>query len=76
LPDRTVTHYSLAYVNHALYAGDNGRVLGYDNSHGVSHRHSFGQRTDVKFTSYEAPYERFQEEWTALAMEFVNKGKR
>ena len=25
-----VTRYNLAYINHNLHAGDNGRVLGYD----------------------------------------------
>jgi hypothetical protein len=76
LPSRRVTHYALAYVNPAIYAGDNGRVLGYDNSHGVFHRHFFGEVMKVEFTSYEALYERFQEEWMALALEYVNKGKQ
>lgn len=29
-----VTRYNLAYINHAIYRGDNGRVLGFDNAHG------------------------------------------
>jgi len=37
-----VVRYNLAYINHALYAGDHGRVLGYDNAHGHHHRHYFG----------------------------------
>ena len=28
-----VMRYNLAYINHNLYAGDNGRVVGYDNAH-------------------------------------------
>ena len=35
-----VAKYNLAFINHALCAEDNGRVLGYDNSHGDHHRHS------------------------------------
>ena len=31
-----VTRYNLAYINHALHAGDNGRVVGYDNQHGLT----------------------------------------
>ena len=38
-----VTRYNLAYINPAIYAGDNGRVLGYDNAHGHHHRHKFGE---------------------------------
>lgn len=31
---RSVARYNLAYINHELYRGDNGRVIGYDNAHG------------------------------------------
>jgi hypothetical protein len=31
-----VTRYNLAYINHALHGGDNGRVVGYDNQHGFT----------------------------------------
>lgn len=27
------------FLNHELYQGDNGRVIGYDNAHGYHHRH-------------------------------------
>lgn len=37
--------YSLVYINPAIYARDNGRVLGYDNAHGYPHRHLFGKIT-------------------------------
>ena len=37
-----VTRYNLAYINPTIYAGDNGRVLGYDNAHGHHHRHYMG----------------------------------
>ena len=41
--DKTVvTRYGIAYVNHTIFAGDNGRVLGYDNAHGYHHRHWMG----------------------------------
>jgi hypothetical protein len=61
-----VTRYNLAYINHAVFAGDNGRVLGYDNAHGYHHRHWMGQVEPVDFLSYEATLERFQQEWQAL----------
>jgi hypothetical protein len=34
-----VVRYNLAYINHRIYAGDNGRVLGCDSAHGHHHRH-------------------------------------
>ena len=64
-----VTRYNLAYINHAIHQGDNGRVLGFDNAHGYHHRHYLGVMEAVEFVSYEATQERFQQEW----LEIVNK---
>lgn len=75
VPSGKVIEYALAYINHDMFSQDNGRVLGYDNSHGFSHKHYFGQITREKFTSYEELYDRFQEEWMALALAHVNKGQ-
>ena len=61
-----VTRYNLAYINHSIYQGDNGRVLGFDNAHGHHHRHCMGEVQAVEFTSYEAILERFQNEWTQI----------
>ena len=49
-----VVKYSLAYVNSAVCGTDNGRVLGYDNSHGHHHRHFMGKQEPFEFTGYEA----------------------
>lgn len=62
----TVTRYNLAYINHAIFCEDNGRVLGFDNAHGFHHRHRFGVVEAIEFQSYEATLERFQREWTEL----------
>lgn len=69
-----VTRYNLAYINRAIYQGDNGRVLGFDNAHDYLHRHYMGEIETVKFVSYEATQERFQQEW----LEIVNqtRGKK
>lgn len=69
-----VTRYNLAYINHAIYQGDNGRVLGYDNAHGYHHRHYMGKVEAVEFVSYEVTQEKFQQEW----LEIVNpiRGKK
>ncbi len=63
-----VTRYNLAYINHAIHRGDNGRVLGFDNAHGYHHRHYIGKVETVEFNSFEATQERFQQEW----LEIVN----
>jgi hypothetical protein len=67
-----VTRYNLAYINHAVYRGDNGRVLGFDNAHEYHHRHYMGKVEAVEFISYEAILERFQQEW----QEIVRKHRR
>ena len=72
LPSKKVISYALAYINPLIFSGDNGRVLGYDNSHVYSHRHYMGVITPEPFTSYEALYDRFEQEWQALAIKFVN----
>ena len=69
-----VTRYNLAYINHEIYRGDNGRVLGFDNAHGYHHRHYLGRVEAVEFKNYEATLERFQQEWLAIARQ--TRGKK
>jgi len=61
-----VVRYNLAFINHALFRGDNGRVLGYDNRHGYHHRHYFGEVETVDFQSFEEIEARFEADWLAL----------
>lgn len=61
-----VTRYNLAYINHHLYQGDNGRVVGYDNAHDGHHRHYFGTIEPVVFMSFEEIEERFEHDWLTL----------
>lgn len=72
LPSKKVVSYALAYINPKIFRSDNGRVLGYDNSHGYSHRHYMGTITPEPFPGYEALYDLFQQEWQAIAIKFVN----
>ncbi len=72
MPSKKVTHYALAYINFAICGADNGRVLGYDNSHGFSHKHFMGATVPEPFTTYEELYDKFQAEWQAIAVKFVN----
>jgi hypothetical protein len=57
-----VVRYSLAYINLRICRVDNGRVLGYDNSHGYHHRHFMGTVEPMEFDTYEALHDRFQAE--------------
>jgi len=58
-----VVRYNLAYINHRICGRDNGRVLGYDNSHdGRHHRHCMGSVEPVAFNSYDETLSRFESE--------------
>jgi len=58
----TVVRYNLAFINHFLYPKDNGRVLGYDNAHGVHHRHFFGKVEAISASSFDEVTRLFGEE--------------
>ena len=60
--DWQVIKYSVAYINAAVCGADNGRVLGYDNSHDHHHRHFMGKQESFEFTGYEALATRFYDE--------------
>jgi hypothetical protein len=66
-----VTRYNLAYINHAIFRGDNGRVLSFDNAHDYHHRHYMGEVEAVEFVSFAATQERFQLEW----LDIINMAK-
>lgn len=61
-----VVRYNLAYINHRIYQGDNGRVVGYDNAHEFHHRHFMGMVEPVEFTNFEDIEDRFQADWAAF----------
>ena len=65
-----VVRYNFAYINHLIFAGDNGRVVGYDSGHGYHHRHYKGKVASVKFESLDQIEALFQGEWMRLAKEF------
>ncbi len=57
--DARAVAYSLAYINLRRCSVDNGRVLGYDNSHDYHPRHFMGEVEASEFTTYVALVERF-----------------
>jgi len=61
-----VVRYNLVYINYNLCQVDNGRVLGYDNAHGLHHKHCMGSVEPIKFISYEVIEEHFQKEFEVL----------
>jgi hypothetical protein len=61
-----VVKYSLAYINPRISGVDNGRILGYDNSHGRHHRHYMGRVSSVNFPGCETLLDWFQQEVTKL----------
>jgi hypothetical protein len=60
--DGEVVKYSLAYINPRVCGTDNGRVLGYDNSHDRHHRHFMGTVEPVRFEGYRVLAARFRKE--------------
>jgi hypothetical protein len=61
-----VVRYNLAFINHLMYRGDNGRVLGYDVAHGYHHRHFMGKTEHIDFPGYEKLSRRFFKEVAVL----------
>ncbi len=58
-----IVRYNMAYINHAIFAGDNGRVIGYDNAHGYHHKHCFGKIFRVEnFKNYKELLRQFENE--------------
>jgi hypothetical protein len=61
-----VVRYNLAFLLPHLFAEDNGRILGFDNAHGVHERHCLGEVHPVEFQGYPATARRFYREVEAL----------
>lgn len=64
---KEITRYNLAYINYRLCSEDNGRVLGFDNSHlypgfrDRHHSHWMGQpHYNPRFTTFDAILDEFQ----------------
>lgn len=62
-----VTRYNLAYINHRIFAKDNGRVVGYDNAHGTHHRHFMGKTEEVSYSTFSDIEARFMRDWKSVS---------
>ena len=67
-----VVRYNLAFLVPHLFGADNGRVLGFDNAHGVHECHYMGDVRPVLFTDYAATAKRFYREVRALRRSYEN----
>jgi len=61
-----VIRYNLAFLLPHRFQPDNGRVLGFDNAHGIHERHSMGEARKTSFTNYAATAKRFFREAESL----------
>lgn len=70
-----IPSFSFAYINLNYCSVDNGRVLGYDNSHGFAHKHYYGNiiplPTSVQYSSI---YSMFKSELGEILVdEFIKR---
>ncbi len=63
-----IVKYNLAFINHFICKRDNGRVLGYDTSHGYHHRHFMGAVEEYKFVNYVTLSSRFFQEVAEICL--------
>ena len=69
-----VVKYNLAFLLPHVFAQDNGRVLGYDNAHGVHERHSEGSVEVIRFKDYPSTAARFYREVARIRSSYERKG--
>jgi hypothetical protein len=68
-----VIRYNLAFLLPHLFRVDHGRILGYDNAHGVHERHFMGSVKPVEFNGDLTTTERFYREVAALRKSYKEK---
>lgn len=69
-----VVRYNLAFLLPHLFRADKGRILGFDNAHGIHERHCMGEVKSVQFRGYLATAKRFYREAEALRRSYENQG--
>ena len=61
-----VVRYNLAFIAPHLTSADHGRMLGFDNAHGVHERHFMGEAQLVEYVSFPSTSRRFYREVDAI----------
>lgn len=69
-----VSRYNLALILPHQFAADKGRVLGFDNAHGIHERHYMGRVEVCDFTDYAATAERFYREADEIRRRYEDQG--
>lgn len=67
-----ISRYNLAFILPHLFAADGGRVLGFDNAHGVHERHFMAQVEIVDFADYLTTSRRFYREAEQIRRNYEN----
>ncbi len=61
--ENQIVKYNMAYINKSIFSNDNGRVVGYDNSHNFHHKHYFGEIIELDdFSTYQNLVQRFKKD--------------
>ena len=61
--ENKIVKYNMAYIYKSVFPNDNGRVIGYDNSHNFHHKHYFGQIIELNdFVNYQELVKRFRDD--------------
>ena len=61
--ENKIIKYNMAYINKNIFSNDNGRVVGYDNSHDFHHKHYLGEITELdNFINYQELVKRFKDD--------------
>ncbi len=68
-----VIRYNLAFLLPHVYGADKGRVLGFDNAHGVHERHAEGEVSPVPFKGYLETAKRFYREAEAIRRRYEDE---
>jgi hypothetical protein len=68
-----VMKYNLAFLLPHVFAPDNGRVLGYDNAHGVHERHYQGSVERIRFKDYRSTAARFYREVARIGSSYESE---
>ena len=68
-----VIRYNLAHINITEFAGDNGRIVGYDNAHNYHLRHFYGKVQAVNFISFKQTEESFEKDFMEIMKELRSK---
>lgn len=71
-----VVRYNLAFLLPHRFQPDNGRVLGYDNAHGIHERHLRGVVKPYAYKNYAATVARFSREVRQLRRDYEDENLR